>query len=153
MKSLILIAGAALLAATAGPAIAHPGNGHGRGGQAHMSHMSHNVIRGHSSHAMAMKSGEHGRLFAFETNGRCPPGLAKRNNGCMAPGQVKKMYRTGQRYNRNFGTAWSYDQIPETMRSHYNFDQSDRYYYRNGYVYQVDPKTMLVQQVISALTR
>jgi len=66
---------------------------------------------------------------------------------------VKKMYRTGQRYNRNFGTAWSYNQIPESMRSQYNFDQTDRYYYRNGYIYQVDPRTMLVQQVISALTR
>jgi len=32
-------------------------------------------------------------------------------------------------------------------------DQSDRYYYRNGYVYQVDPRTMVVEQVISALLR
>ena len=145
MKTSILIAAAALLAATAGPAIAHPGNGHGKG----QAHMLHGGNRGYS----AMKGSEHGRLFAFETNGRCPPGLAKRNNGCMAPGQVKKMYRTGQRYNRNFGTAWSYNQIPESMRSQYNFDQTDRYYYRNGYIYQVDPRTMLVQQVISALTR
>ena len=27
--------------------------------------------------------------------GRCPPGLAKKNNGCMPPGQAKK-YRVGQ---------------------------------------------------------
>lgn len=28
--------------------------------------------------------------------GHCPPGLAKKNNGCMPPGQAKK-YRVGQR--------------------------------------------------------
>jgi Ni/Co efflux regulator RcnB len=28
--------------------------------------------------------------------GRCPPGLAKKNNGCMPPGQAKK-YHVGQR--------------------------------------------------------
>lgn len=28
--------------------------------------------------------------------GRCPPGLAKKNNGCLPPGQAKKMWRIGQ---------------------------------------------------------
>jgi Ni/Co efflux regulator RcnB len=28
--------------------------------------------------------------------GNCPPGLAKRNNGCMPPGQAKKMWSVGQ---------------------------------------------------------
>ena len=28
--------------------------------------------------------------------GHCPPGLAKKNNGCMPPGQAKK-WRVGQR--------------------------------------------------------
>jgi len=32
--------------------------------------------------------------------GRCPPGLAKKNNGCMPPGQAKK-YVVGQRLPRN----------------------------------------------------
>ncbi|MGK0170215.1 MAG: Ni/Co efflux regulator RcnB [Gammaproteobacteria bacterium] len=26
----------------------------------------------------------------------CPPGLAKKNNGCMAPGQMKKQWTTGE---------------------------------------------------------
>ena len=71
----------------------------------------------------------------------------------MAPGQAKKVYDVGQRYNRNFGNVWSYDQIPNELRSRYEFDQAARYYYRDGYLYQVDPRTMLVQQVISALLR
>lgn len=28
--------------------------------------------------------------------GRCPPGLAKKNNGCLPPGQAKKMWIVGQ---------------------------------------------------------
>jgi hypothetical protein len=28
--------------------------------------------------------------------GNCPPGLAKKNNGCMPPGQAKKMWAIGQ---------------------------------------------------------
>jgi Ni/Co efflux regulator RcnB len=33
--------------------------------------------------------GAHGR-------GNCPPGLAKKNNGCLPPGQAKKRYAVGQ---------------------------------------------------------
>ena len=29
--------------------------------------------------------------------GNCPPGLAKKHNGCMPPGQAKKRYVVGQR--------------------------------------------------------
>ena len=28
--------------------------------------------------------------------GRCPPGLAKKGNGCLPPGQAKKLWRVGQ---------------------------------------------------------
>ena len=38
------------------------------------------------------------RLYFVEKHGRgkCPPGLAKKNNGCLPPGQAKKRYRVGQ---------------------------------------------------------
>jgi Ni/Co efflux regulator RcnB len=55
------------------------------------------------------KQGKHGGHFRDEQKvvireyygeqfrgGRCPPGLAKKHNGCMPPGQAKK-YRIGQR--------------------------------------------------------
>lgn len=37
-------------------------------------------------------------LYFVEKHGRgnCPPGLAKKNNGCLPPGQAKKRYRVGQ---------------------------------------------------------
>jgi len=28
--------------------------------------------------------------------GNCPPGLAKKNNGCLPPGQAKKLWLMGQ---------------------------------------------------------
>lgn len=159
MKKFILIAGAAMFAVAA-PALAHPGNGNGNGnghgnghGQSIRSAMTQGKVHAHSGEARRLASRGHGRLYAFSARGQCPPGLAKRDNGCLPPGQARKLYSVGQHYNRNFGSAWSYNEIPQSLRSQYNLDQSDRYYYRNGYLYQVDPKSMLVQSVISALLR
>ena len=38
------------------------------------------------------------RVYWGETHGRgkCPPGLAKKNNGCLPPGQAKKRYAVGR---------------------------------------------------------
>jgi len=33
--------------------------------------------------------------------GNCPPGLAKKNNGCLPPGQAKKRYVVGERLPRD----------------------------------------------------
>ena len=134
MKHLLTLAGAAALA-VAGPAIAKPGNGHGNG-----------------------NGNGHGNLHAYGVNGPigygvggCPPGLAKKHNGCMPPGQAKKLYRIGQRFPLSYGDRWSYNQIPYDLRRQYGFNPNDRYYYGDGYVYRVNPKTMLIQQVVSAL--
>lgn len=40
---------------------------------------------------------EYVRSYAGERAGRaCPPGLAKKNNGCLPPGQAAKRYRVGE---------------------------------------------------------
>jgi hypothetical protein len=135
MKQILILAGAAALA-FAGPAFAKPGNGHGNGN-------SHGY--GYDDHG---KGGQYGYGV-----GGCPPGLAKKHNGCMPPGQAKKLYRIGQRYPRNYGNLWSYNQIPYDLRQQYDFNRNDRYYYGDGYVYRVDPRTMLIEQVVSALLR
>jgi hypothetical protein len=150
MKTLIFAAGAAALA-IATPALANPA--HGNHGSAH-AQKSNATWHGH--HGTSHHSGKRwhdSRHYAFDGRGRCPPGLAKKHNGCMPPGQARKMYNSGQRYDRHHGYRWSYTQIPTELRSRYRFDRDDRYYYRNGYIYQVDPRTMLVQQVVSALLR
>lgn len=152
MKTLILIAGATAFALAA-PALAKPGNGQGHHGKAHGSqvHVDAPAAGKHGEHVITTRNG--GRLYAFDARGSCPPGLAKKDNGCMPPGQAKKLFNAGQRYDRNFGNVWAYSQIPSNLRSRYQFDQDDRYYYRSGYLYQVDPRTMLIQQVVSAMLR
>jgi hypothetical protein len=135
MKQILIITGAAALA-FAGPSFAKPGDGHGNGNSQRYGYDNH----GRGSH------------FGYGAGG-CPPGLAKKNNGCMPPGQARKLYRAGQRFPRNYGNLWNYNQIPYDLRQRYDFDRNDRYYYGDGYVYRVDPKTMLVEQVVSALLR
>ena len=136
MKHAALIAGAAALGFAA-PSLAHPGNGNGFG-----------PGHGHGNpHAYG-----YGRAAGYGVGG-CPPGLAKKHNGCMPPGQAKKLFRTGQRYNTAYGSRYAYGQIPYDLRRQYDLNSRYRYYYDNGYLYQVDPRTMLVQQVISALLR
>src|SRR6478736_5878659 len=41
---------------------------------------------------------EAARSYFVEQHGRgnCPPGLAKKNNGCLPPGQAKKRYVVGR---------------------------------------------------------
>ena len=85
--------------------------------------------------------------------GGCPPGLAKKAIPCVPPGQAKKLYSVGQRFPRGYGALWGYNQIPYDLRSRYGFDPHDRYYYGDGYIYRVDPRTMLIEQVVSALLR
>ena len=101
MKHLILIAGAAALglAAQAG---AQPGKGHDKS----------------AAHAQ----GKHGKgsLYSYGAGG-CPPGLAKKNNGCMPPGQAKKLYNRGQRFPLNYGNMWNFDQVPNDLRRQYGF--------------------------------
>lgn len=122
-KRLILIASAATIALAA-PAYAKP------------DHAKHG---GHSGHGAAGYG--------------CPPGLAKKNNGCLPPGQAKKLYNVGQRFPTNYGYAWNYDQIPYDLRNRYEFDPNYRYYYGDGYLYRVDPTTMLISQVVNAILR
>jgi hypothetical protein len=57
--------------------------------------------KGHDegSTALTFTSGqrESVQVYFVEKHGRgnCPPGLAKKNNGCLPPGQAKKRYAVG----------------------------------------------------------
>jgi hypothetical protein len=133
MKQLLLIAGAAALG-FAGPAFAKPGNGNGHG----------------NGHGHDYGYGERGPV-GYGVGG-CPPGLAKKHNGCLPPGQAKKLYR-GDRWRSGYGSLYAYRQIPYDLRRRYDLDPYDRYYYNDGYLYRVDPRTMVIEQVIGALLR
>ena len=158
MKTALLLAGALTLAFS-GPLSADPGknkgNGQGNSGHSTMKHGGGTAVvrNSRNNNEVVVRRDRNGRVYAVDTRGNCPPGLAKKNNGCNPPGQAKKIYNVGQRYNRNFGDAWTYNQIPDSLRSQYNLNNDDRYYYNQGYLYQVDPKTLIIERVISALLR
>jgi hypothetical protein len=126
MKQFLLLAGAAALG-LAGPALAKPGHGHGHG-------------HGNDRNSYG---------YGYE---HCPPGLAKKHNGCMPPGHAKR-YDRGDRWRSNYGDRYAYNRIPYDLRQRYDLNRRYRYYYDNGYLYQVDPRTQLISQVISALLR
>jgi hypothetical protein len=92
---------ALLLAGPAG-ALADPGNGHGRG----QGHGRHKGQEAESSHAddkvtvgIRIDAGNREiiRDYIRRDSARgCPPGLAKKHNGCLPPGIAKK-YAIGQK--------------------------------------------------------
>jgi hypothetical protein len=130
MKQLFILAGAATLAVT-GQALADPGNGHGHG-----------------------QGNPHAYGFDGPAGygvGGCPPGLAKKNNGCLPPGQAKKLYGVGQRLPLGYGSPYAYNQIPYDVRARYGLPPAGSYYYGDGYLYRVDPRTMLIEQAVGAI--
>jgi hypothetical protein len=99
---------------------------------------------GFAAPALAKPGNGHG-------GGGCPPGLAKKAIPCVPPGQAKKMYGVGQSLPLGVADPYSFGQIPPNLRSQYGLNPYGSYYYGNGYLYRVDPRTMLIQQVIGAL--
>jgi hypothetical protein len=75
-------------------------------------------------------------------NGRdCPPGLAKKSNGCQPPGQAMKQ---GDRYNSQYG------RVPASYGERYRDTQRYLYRYNDGRIYQVDRRTGRVVRVSDA---
>ena len=78
--------------------------------------------------------------------GHCPPGLAKKHNGCLPPGHAKR-YVIGQPLPPAYGVY----NVPLAYRSSYYDTPNAWYRYNDGYIYRVDPSTMLITAVIDAL--
>src|SRR6478609_10589121 len=123
MKSILFLAGLGAFASTA-PAFAKPD---------------------HAGHV--------GYGNAYYGGGGCPPGLAKKHNGCLPPGQAKKLYNVGQRLPYGYNGFTPYSQIPYDLRRQYGLNDNYRYIYNDNYLYQVDPTTMIVSQVLNAILR
>jgi len=138
MKTILLLAGIAALAATATAAKPGAKAGEGKGNS-------------HASTAHGSR-GQFGRGTGYGTGG-CPPGLAKKNNGCQPPGQAAKRFNVGQRLPYGYNGYTPYNQIPYDVRSQYNLDPSGRYIYDQNYLYGVDPRTNAISQILSAILR
>jgi hypothetical protein len=74
--------------------------------------------------------------------GQCPPGLAKKNNGCLPPGQAKK-YGIGDRIDGGYIIIRDPDR--------YGLDRDQTYYRVGDYVYRVDRETREVLDLIGAI--
>ena len=72
----------------------------------------------------------------------CPPGLDKKNNGCLPPGQAKKFL--GARIQSNFAD----NLIPYQYRNWYRDDDSHFYRAGDGFMYRVSRNSDLVDGII-----
>lgn len=103
MRELILAA-TAIIAMTAAPALAdpppHAGGGPGKGKRPESHQMTPHQgddARGGVDIGIRFGDGDYQVVRDYYRNvGSCPPGLAKKHNGCMPPGQAKK-WRLGRR--------------------------------------------------------
>jgi len=117
----------------------------------------------------------------------CPPGLARKNNGCLPPGQARQLadqqnwyrgwwsypdatnyvyqdgylVRAGQQGIESYipllggalwsGNAWpeqfQAEPVPDYLIDYYGLQEPYDYRYADGVIYGVDPNTQLIQQV------
>ena len=75
----------------------------------------------------------------------CPPGLDKKNNGCLPPGQAKKFVGQPLAMAARFAAL---EPLPGSLRSLY-YDNDDYYYrYGGGYLYRVDRDNDLISSML-----
>ena len=132
MRRLLILAGAASVLALPVAAVAKD---HGRG-------------HGNDRHERHGASDRYDRDDRGEGHRRgCPPGLAKKHNGCLPPGQA---WRVGQR--APWGNRYvDYRSLPAYYRNHYPDRSGQRYYYQGNRVYAVDPTTQLIRRIVNIL--
>lgn len=73
----------------------------------------------------------------------CPPGLAKKHNGCLPPGQAKKMYGRGDYLDGDYVLIGN--------PGRYGLEPNQTYYRLGDYVYRVDRNTKEVLDLIGAV--
>ncbi len=156
MRNLLMLAGASLLIGAV-PATAKPhDNGHGNYKVHVMGNGYVDIDRnGIPDYRQNYIDRNHNRVddrvearWSYGNNW-CPPGLAKKNNGCVPPGQMKREFREGQRVTSNYRYWTPYNNIPNDLRTRYDLNDQYRYIYRNNYIYAVDPRTNLVTRIIN----
>jgi hypothetical protein len=98
-----------------------------------------------ADHLFAPRWGEHGLVRGFVDG--CPPGLAKKNNGCLPPGQAKKI--VGTTLSRSLAASalgWPYRQW---------YPDNDRFIYRSDadYIYRVRRDNNLIDALFPYANR
>ena len=73
----------------------------------------------------------------------CPPGLAKRENGCMPPGQLKNVLGAPIAT-----TAFANSLVPQTYRNWFRDDDDYMFRAGDGFIYRVDRDRGLIDGII-----
>lgn len=140
------LAAAAMLAAS--PAYADPGKSKGHGND--KSHHEREY-KSDDDGTTLIRIGDDDRVILrgyiddhYKSN--CPPGLAKKHNGCLPPGQAKKRYEIGHRLSDDI----AYEPVPRSILDRLHPAPS-------GYKYvKVDTDVLLIgeatKNVIDAVT-
>ena len=148
MRKLMMVLGAASVLTLPGAAVAKEhgrgGNGHGNGGYEERrgdpdrpEYRTHNDDRYERADRDDRGGGyRHG----------CPPGLAKKHNGCQPPGQA---WRTGQRAPWNSDRYVNYGSLPAYYRNRYPDSSGQQYYYAGNRVYVIDQATQLIRNIFN----
>ncbi len=76
----------------------------------------------------------------------CPPGLAKKNEGCLPPGQARKLAR-GDRLPAHLSRY----NIPSRYQDRYRDNRDYQYRYEDQSIYRVNRRSGIIDSVISAL--
>ena len=156
MRKWILLAAAASMAVGM-PALAKPGKGGGHAAHSGASVKAKGKAKVRTTHRVTARDRNgNGIPDSRERRARadrygvndCPPGLARKNNGCLPPGQARKIFAQGQRLPVGYNFYNNYTDIPVAYRDRVPFSESNRYIYRDGTVYVVDSATRLVTRVI-----
>lgn len=93
---------------------------------------------GENSRMRSMKDGRY--VWREPSFQGCPPGLAKKGNGCLPPGQARKLYGFNDQQSR-----WL------RYSSWFSGNRSDDWRYDQGYAYRIDPTTSLVRSIVPLL--
>lgn len=88
-----------------------------------------------------MRNIENGRYVWSEPSFQgCPPGLAKKGNGCLPPGQARKLASLNDSQSRWYRySSW------------FSGKRSNDWQYDQGYAYRIDPSTSLVRSIVPLL--
>lgn len=159
----------------AGPALAKPGHGFGHGDEHGYSYRGdddgqHFGDRGRDADDVDededLDEGIRQQAFGYGVGG-CPPGLAKKSPACIPPGLARRQQQVLGQSALGYGVPYGAPVPYGAYGNPYGYGAYGNPYGAapvpygaygygapySGYPYQVDPRTVLLQQVIGALAR
>jgi hypothetical protein len=139
MRTFLITLAAATAVTAAAPALAKP-PAHAQS-KGHKAERADERGRGDSYRGYLDRRGG----YAQRVQG-CPPGLAKKNNGCLPPGQAKKL-GVGDR----LPSYLSGYNVPMRYQDRYRDNGDWQYRYEDEQIYRVNRRSGLIDSIVSVL--